>query len=94
MSLTSAISKRQVLIEGVMPANSEKLSAERQKRRMLIEQFVNQPSRILLDSLLKYGVVWVVADHAVTKTRSWGEFAKIRFSNDAGSVLELKNFAN
>ena len=93
-SLTSAISKRQVFIEGVMPANSESLFVEREKRRVLVEQFVNQPSRISLDALVKYGVAWVVADYAVTKTRSWGEFAVIRFANAAGSVLELKKFEN
>ena len=93
-SLTSAISKRQVLIEGVMPANSESLFVEREKRRALIEHFVNKPSRISLDALVKYGVDWVVADYAVTKTRSWGEFAEIRFANDAGSILELKKFEN
>ena len=77
-----------------MPANSDSLFLEREKRRALIEHFVNKPSRISLDALVKYGVDWVVADYAVTKTRSWGEFAEIRFANDAGSILELKKFEN
>ena len=93
-SLTSAISKRQVLIEGEMPANSENLFAERERRRVLVEQFVNQPSATSLDALSEYGVDWVVADYAVTKTRNWSEFAEIRFENAAGSVLELKRSEN
>ena len=93
-SLTSAISKRQVLIEGEMPANSENLFAERERRRVLVEQFVNQPSATSLDALSDYGVDWVVADYAVTKTRKWGMFAEIRFENAAGSVLKLKRSEN
>ena len=93
-SLTSAISKRQVLIEGEMPANSENLFAERERRRVLVEQFVNQPSATSLDALSDYGVDWVVADYAVTKTRNWSEFAEIRFENAAGSVLKLKRSEN
>ena len=93
-SLTSAISKRQVLIEGEMPANSENLFAERERRRVLVEQFVNQPSATSLDALSDYGVDWVVADYAVTKTRNWGMFAEIRFENAAGSVIKLKRSEN
>ena len=93
-SLTSAISKRQILIEGEMPANSESFFAEREQRRVLVEQFVNQPSGASLDALSEYGVDWVVADYAVTKTRNWSEFAEIRFENAAGSVLELKRSEN
>lgn len=93
-SLTSAISKRQVLIEGEMPANSENLFAEREKRRVLVEQFVNQPSRTSLDALSEYGVDWVIADYAVTKTRNWGMFAEIRFENAAGSILKLNRSEN
>ena len=93
-NLTSAITRRQTLVEGLWPSYSESLAPEREKRRVLVEQFVNKPSRISLDALVKYGVDWVVADYAVTKTRSWGEFAEIRFANDAGSILELKKFEN
>ena len=93
-SLTSAISRRQVLVEGVMPANSENLVPERERRRVLIEQFVNKPSLATHDALVEYGVDWVVADHAVTQTRTWGEFAEIRFVNVAGSILQLKEFDN
>ena len=93
-NLTSAISRRQVLVEGVYPPQSKFLQVERENRRNLVEQFVNKPSRISLDALVKYGVDWVVADSAVTKTRSWGEFAEIRFENTAGSILELKKFEN
>jgi hypothetical protein len=93
-NLTSAISRRQVLIEGLYPPQSDYLQVERENRRKLVVQFVNQPSRFSLDALVKYGVDWVVADHAVTKARSWGEFAEVRFANDAGSVLELKKFEN
>ena len=88
-SLTSAISRRQLLVEGVMPANSENLVPERERRRVLIEQFVNKPTQITLDSLLDYGVDWVVADYAVTQTRSWENHAVVRFENRAGAILEL-----
>ena len=93
-NLTSAITRRQTLVEGLWPSYSESLAPEREKRRVLVEQFVNKPSRISLDALVKYGVDWVVVDYAVTKTRSWGEFAEIRFVNAAGSILELKKFEN
>ena len=93
-NLTSAITRRQTLVEGLWPSYSESLAPEREKRRVLIEHFVNKPSRNSLDALLKYGVDWVVVDYAVTKTRSWGEFAEIRFVNAAGSILELKKFEN
>lgn len=93
-SLTSAISRRQVLVEGMYPPQSEYLQVERENRRKLVEQFVNKPSRISLDALVKYGVTWVVADHAVTKTRNWGVFAEIRFVNVAGSILKLNDFKN
>lgn len=93
-NLTSAITRRQVLVEGLWPSYSEFLAPEREKRRVFVEQFVNQPSRASLDALSEYGVDWVVADYAVTKTRNWSEFAEIRFENAAGSVLELKRSEN
>ena len=93
-NLTSAITGRQVLVEGLWPSYSEFLAPERERRRVLVEQFVNQPSRTSLDALSEYGVDWVVADYAVTKTRNWSEFAEIRFENAAGSVLELKRSEN
>ena len=89
-NLTSAITRRQVLVEGLWPSYSEFLAPEREKRRVLVEQFVNQPSRTSFDALTEYGVDWVVADYSVTKTRNWGVFAEIRFENAAGSILKLK----
>ena len=90
-SLTSTISQRQVLVEGEYPPNSQAREIEREKRRVLVEIFVNKPSIESRAKLNDYGVRWVVADFAVTETRSWGEFAEVRFTNGAGSVLELKN---
>jgi len=63
--------------------------AEREKRRVLVESFVNLPTRENLSALLDYGVHWVVADFAVTQTRDWGNFANLRFTNSAGAILEL-----
>ena len=83
-----------MLVEGLWPSYSEFLAPERERRRVFVEQFVNQPSRTSLDALSEYGVDWVVADYAVTKTRNWSEFAEIRFENAAGSVLELKRSEN
>jgi hypothetical protein len=88
-SLTSAITDRRMLIEGVYPPGGIDLSSEREFRRQIIESFVNTPSHVTLTQLEDYGVRWVVADYAVTNTRSWGEFAEVRFENKAGAILEL-----
>ncbi len=89
-SLTSAISGRQMLIEGNWTTNIvAEMKDESKKRRNLIKYFVNAPTDEGRLSLLDYGVRWVVADFAVTETRSWGKFAEVRFTNDAGSILEL-----
>ena len=89
-SLTSAISGRQMLIEGNWTTNIvAEMKDESKKRRNLIRYFVNAPTDEGRLSLLDYGVRWVVADFAVTETRSWGDFAEVRFTNDAGSILEL-----
>ena len=93
-SLTSAVSQRQVLVEGEYPPNSRALEIERERRRLLIENFVNKPSIASRVELQDYGVRWVVADFAVSKNREWGEFAEIRFENKAGAILELKKFEN
>ena len=89
-NLTSAISGRQVLVEGLYPSYSQDLDFERENRRLLVESFVNFPSIEGRAKLQDYGVRWVVADFAVTKTRSWGDFANARFTNSAGSVLDLE----
>lgn len=88
-NLTSAISRRQVLVEGLWPSYSENLAPERERRRLLVESFVEEPSVQNRSALLDYGVRWVVADYAVTKKRSWGEFAEVRFTNEAGAILKL-----
>jgi hypothetical protein len=63
--------------------------SEREKRRVLVESFVNLPTEQSRSALLDYGVRWVVADFAVTQTRDWGNFALVRFTNTAGAILEL-----
>ena len=93
-NLTSAISGRQVLVEGIYPSYSQYLDFERENRRLLVDSFVNFPSIEGRAKLQDYGVRWVVADFAVTKTRSWGEFANARFTNSAGSVLDLEKVKN
>jgi hypothetical protein len=86
-SLTSAIANRQNLVEGVYPHGSSKV--ERGVRQKMIDEFVNHSSSSTRNSLVDYGVRWVVADYAVTNARSWGEFAEVRFENKAGAILEL-----
>jgi hypothetical protein len=93
-NLTSAISGRQVLVEGLYPSYSQDLNFERENRRLLVDSFVNFPSIESRVKLQEYGVRWVVADFAVTKNRSWGEFANARFTNNAGSILDLKRIKN
>ena len=93
-NLTSAISGRQVLVEGLYPSYSQDLNFERENRRLLVDSFVNFPSIESRVKLQEYGVRWVVADFALTKTRSWGEFANARFTNNAGSILDLKRIKN
>lgn len=88
-NLTSAITRRQTLVEGIWPPYSEALTPEREKRRVLVEQFVNKSSRISHNALVEYGVDWVVVDHAITNSRDWAPFATERFKNLAGSILEL-----
>jgi hypothetical protein len=88
-SLTSAISGRQNLVEGLWPSFTEGLFEERKKRWKLVIDFVENPSDDNRDSLIEYGVKWVVADHAITNTRNWQPFATERFKNLAGSILEL-----
>ena len=88
-SLTSAISGRQNLVEGLYPPNSESQSEERDRRMSIVIEFVENPSDENRDSLVEYGVKWVVADHAITNTRDWQPFATERFKNLAGSILEL-----
>ena len=86
-SLTSAVANRQNLVEGVYPHGSS--SVERELRQKIIKEFVNRSSSSTRNSLVDFGVRWVVADYAVTKTRNWGSFANIRFENKAGAILEL-----
>ena len=89
-SLTSAITGRQMLSEGSWTVNIVSgLEDEAEKRRNLVENFVNDPTNESKKLLLGYGVRWVVADFAVTNARSWGEFAEVRFKNKAGAILEL-----
>ena len=89
-SLTSAITGRQMLSEGSWTVNIVSgLEDEAEKRRNLVENFVNDPTNESKELLLGYGVRWVVADFAVTNARSWGEFAEVRFKNKAGAILEL-----
>lgn len=89
-SLTSAIGGRQMLNEGVWTiATISGLESELETRADLVDSFVDEPSEQSRSALLDYGVRWVVADYAVTKKRSWGEFAKVRFVNKAGAILEL-----
>ena len=86
-SLTSAITNRQMLAEGVYPAGVSE--SERATRVDLVDSFVDEPSEQSRTALLDYGVRWVVADFAVAKNRNWGEFAEVRFENKAGAILEL-----
>ncbi len=88
-SLTSAISGRQNLVEGLYPPNSESQNEERDRRMSIVIEFVENPSDENRDSLIEYGVKWVVADHAITSTRDWRPFATERYKNLAGSILEL-----
>lgn len=89
-SLTSAITGRQMLSEGSWTVNIVSgMADEAEKRRNLVENFVNDPTNESKKLLLGYGVRWVVADLAVTNTRSWGELAEVRFKNKAGAILEL-----
>ena len=88
-SLTSAISGRQNLVEGLYPPNSESQNEERDRRMAIVIEFVENPSDENRDSLVEYGVKWVVADHAITNTRDWQPFATERYKNLAGSILEL-----
>ena len=88
-SLTSAISGRQNLVEGLYPPNSESQNEERDRRMSIVIEFVENPSDENRDSLVEYGVKWVVADHAITNTRDWQPFATERYKNLAGSILEL-----
>ena len=89
-SLTSAITGRQMLSEGTWTVNIiSGFEDESEKRRNLVENFVDEASDQGRFALLNYGVRWVVADYAVTNARSWGEFAEVRFENKAGAILEL-----
>jgi hypothetical protein len=88
-NLTSAISRRQVMVEGLWPSNSSDLDGERAKRVDLVDSFVDEPSEQSRTGLLDYGVRWVVADFAVATNRNWGNFAEVRFENRAGAILEL-----
>ena len=62
---------------------------ESEKRRNLVENFVDEASDQGRFALLSYGVRWVVADYAVTNARNWGKFAEVRFENKGGAILEL-----
>ena len=88
-SLTSAISQRQVLVEGLYPSYSQDLELEREKRRLLVESFVDEPTIESRAKLRDYGVRWLVADSTVMNAPSWGNFAEVRFENKAGAILEL-----
>ena len=89
-SLTSALTGRQMLSEGTWTTNIiSGFEDEAEKRRSLVENFVNLPTNQTRAQLSDYGVRWVVADYAVTNTRNWGEFAEVRFKNKAGVILEL-----
>ena len=89
-SLTSAITGRQMLSEGTWTVNIiSGFEDESEKRRNLVENFVDGASDQGRFALLNYGVRWVVADYAVTNARNWGKFAEVRFENKAGAILEL-----
>ena len=62
---------------------------EAEKRRNVVENFGNLPTKETHALLADYRVRWVVADYAVTNARSWGKFAEVRFENKAGAILEL-----
>ena len=89
-SLTSAITGRQMLSEGTWTTNIiSGVKDETEKRRSLVENFVNLPTKETRALLVDYGVRWVVADYAVTQTRNWNDFATVRFENRAGAILDL-----
>ena len=91
-NLTSALSGRQMLAEGLYPPGSQDLDSERERRRVLIDQFVKSPNDDLNQELQKYGVRFVIVDFAISPfsgSRTWAPFATIRFKNNAGLILEL-----
>jgi hypothetical protein len=88
-SLTSALTGRQNLVEGLWPSFTQDSLDERKKRWKSVTEFAESPSDENRDSLVEYGVKWVVADHAITNTRDWQPFATERYKNLAGSILEL-----
>jgi hypothetical protein len=88
-SLTSALTGRQNLVEGLWPSFTQDSLDERKKRWKSVTEFVENPSEENRDLLIEYGVKWVVADHAITSTRDWQPFATERYKNLAGSILEL-----
>ena len=87
--LTSAISSRQNLVEGLYPQHSDAQNNERYRRMSIVIEFVENPSDENRDALIAYGVKWVVVDQAITNSRDWAPFATERFKNLAGSILEL-----
>ena len=91
-NLTSALSGRQMLVEGLWPPGSQDLDSERERRRTLIDQFVKSPNDDLYQELQKYGVRFVLVDFAISAfsgSRTWAPFATIKFKNNAGLILEL-----
>ena len=91
-NLTSALSGRQMLVEGLWPPGSQDLDSERERRRILIDQFVKSPNDDLYQELLKYRVRFVLVDFAISTysgLRTWAPFATIKFKNNAGLILEL-----
>ena len=90
-SLSSALTGRQMLSEGAWTTNIiSGVGDEAEKRRTLVENFVNLPTKETRALLVDYGVRWVVADYAVTQTRNWNDLADVRFENRAGAILEIK----
>ena len=91
-NLTSALSGRQMLAEGLYPPGSQDLDSERERRRVLIDQFVKSPNDDLNQELQKYGVRFVIVDFAISAfsgSRTWAPFATIKFKSNAGLILEL-----
>ena len=89
-SLVSAITGRRLLVEGDWAFSVQHLAGEREKRWGAVIGFVDSPNEANFQLLSAYGVRWVVADHAITTRRDWAPFATLRFSNQAGSILELR----
>ena len=88
--LASALTDRRFLVEGYSYSSGKfETSGKMSSNQIISFRFANQPMVTDAIRLWKMGVRWGWIDHEVNKPKNWKGFARIVFTNNAVTIVEL-----